>query len=109
MSIFEVYGAFDANLQLWFNMGKSYPQMVGKFLHCKLLWYLPKLLGEKRVHKQCRSGADDAESGSTLIKKIQQFLGTITGSKIGSHESPKYRNTTKIPVKNIGIPVKDTY
>ena len=23
------------------------------------------------------------------------------------HESPKYRNTTEIPVKNIGIPVKD--
>ena len=30
---------------------------------------------------------------------------------LGSHESPKYRNTTEIPVKNIGIhvSVKDTY
>ena len=26
-----------------------------------------------------------------------------------SRESPKYRNTTEIPVKNIGIAVKDTY
>ena len=58
--------------------------------------------------------AQQLQKGSRLkmLTDDGQKVITIASSgelKMRSHETPKYQNTTEIPVKNIGIPVKDAY